>query len=232
MRGAPAAGGLGGIEFQLERGWVLLKLHGPFPLDAIGVLASVTKPLAEAAVSLFAISTFDTDYILVKRIHAKQAIAALTLAGHKLVERLRTRRAADAIRFGPRRPACRSSASPFAKESRPPGARPSPTESSRRCSATINVPAGDRFQVITEHPADGLVYDPGYLGIRRTDDVVFIEMTLNLGRTLEMKKAFYARIAENLARNPGLRKEDVFINLVEVPKENWSFGNGEAQYAG
>ncbi|HEY3349688.1 MAG TPA: ACT domain-containing protein [Thermoanaerobaculia bacterium] len=75
-----------GIEFQLERGWVLLKLHGPFPLDAIGVLASVAKPLAEAAVSLFALSTFDTDYVLVKRIHAKQAIAALTLAGHKLVE--------------------------------------------------------------------------------------------------------------------------------------------------
>jgi len=75
-----------GIEFQLERGWVLLKLHGPFPLDAIGVLASVAKPLAEAAISLFALSTFDTDYVLVKRTHAKQAIAALTLAGHKLVE--------------------------------------------------------------------------------------------------------------------------------------------------
>jgi hypothetical protein len=77
---------LGGVEFQLERGWVLLKLHGPFPLDAIGVLASVARPLAEAAISLFALSTFDTDYILVKRVHAKQAIAALTLAGHRLVE--------------------------------------------------------------------------------------------------------------------------------------------------
>jgi 4-oxalocrotonate tautomerase len=98
--------------------------------------------------------------------------------------------------------------------------------------ATINVPAGDRFQSITEHSAGGLIYDPGYLGIRRTDDVVFIEVTLNLGRSLEMKKAFYARIAENLAKNPGLRKEDVLVNLVEVPKENWSFGNGIAQYAG
>jgi hypothetical protein len=75
-----------GIEFQVERGWALLRLHGPFPLDAIGVLASVAKPLAEAAVSLFALSTFDTDYMMVKRIHAKQAIAALTLAGHRLVE--------------------------------------------------------------------------------------------------------------------------------------------------
>jgi phenylpyruvate tautomerase PptA (4-oxalocrotonate tautomerase family) len=98
--------------------------------------------------------------------------------------------------------------------------------------ATINVPAGDKFQVITEHPADGFIYDPGYLGISRTDDVVFIQVTLNQGRSLEMKKAFYARIAENLARNPGLRKEDVLINLVEVPKENWSFGNGVASYAG
>ncbi len=97
--------------------------------------------------------------------------------------------------------------------------------------ATINVPAGDRFQVVTEHSADGLIYDPGYLGIQRTDGVVFIQVTLNQGRSLELKKAFYARIAENLSKNPGLRKEDVFVNLVEVPKENWSFGNGVAQYA-
>lgn len=97
---------------------------------------------------------------------------------------------------------------------------------------TINVPVGDRFQVITEYPPDGLIYDARYLGIRRTDDVVFIQITLNAGRSLELKKAFYARIAENLAKSPGLRNEDVFINLVEVPKENWSFGNGVAQYAG
>jgi phenylpyruvate tautomerase PptA (4-oxalocrotonate tautomerase family) len=97
--------------------------------------------------------------------------------------------------------------------------------------ATINVPANDKFQLVTELPADGLIYDAGYLGIRRTDDVVFIEVTLNQGRSLEMKKAFYARIAENLAKDPGLRKEDVLISLIEVPKENWSFGNGLASYA-
>jgi hypothetical protein len=77
---------LGGFEVRVERGWALLKVHGPFPLDAIGVLASVARPLAEAEISVFAISTFDTDYILVKRIHVKNAIAALTLAGHTLVE--------------------------------------------------------------------------------------------------------------------------------------------------
>ncbi len=77
---------LDGAGVNVARGWALLKLHGPFPLDAIGVLASVAKPLAEAGISLFALSTFDTDYILVKRIHVKQAVAALTHAGHKLVE--------------------------------------------------------------------------------------------------------------------------------------------------
>jgi len=96
---------------------------------------------------------------------------------------------------------------------------------------TINVPAADRFQVIAEHPADGLVYDPGYLGIDRTDAMVFVQITLNAGRTVEQKKALYARIVQLLAERPGLRPQDVLINLVEVPRENWSFGNGEAQYA-
>jgi phenylpyruvate tautomerase PptA (4-oxalocrotonate tautomerase family) len=95
----------------------------------------------------------------------------------------------------------------------------------------INVPPLDRFQVITEHKPDGLIYDAEYLGVRRTDEVVFIQITLNAGRTLELKKALYARIVEKLKQNPGVRPEDVFINLTEVPKENWSFGNGVAQYA-
>jgi 4-oxalocrotonate tautomerase len=96
---------------------------------------------------------------------------------------------------------------------------------------TINVPAADRFQVIAEHPAGGMIHDPSYLGISRTDDVVFVQITLNAGRTVEMKKALYARIVELLAQKPGLRPEDVLVSLVEVTKENWSFGNGVAQYA-
>jgi 4-oxalocrotonate tautomerase len=98
--------------------------------------------------------------------------------------------------------------------------------------ATIGIPAADRFQVITEHGADGLIFDPGYLGIKRSDDVVFVQITLSTGRTVEIKKVLYTKITENLANRVGLRKEDVFVNLVEVVKENWSFGNGEAQYAG
>jgi len=96
---------------------------------------------------------------------------------------------------------------------------------------TIDVPPLDRFQVITEHPADGLVYDPAYLGIQRTDAVVLVQITLNAGRSVEKKKALYARMADLLAESPGLRREDVFVSLVEVARENWSFGNGVAQYA-
>ena len=96
---------------------------------------------------------------------------------------------------------------------------------------TIKVPELDKFQVVTEHDAEGLVYDPSYLGIARTDGVVFIQITLNSGRALEAKKALYARIAELLREAPGVRPEDVVISLVEVTKENWSFGNGIAQYA-
>jgi 4-oxalocrotonate tautomerase len=97
--------------------------------------------------------------------------------------------------------------------------------------AALNAPKDDRFQVITEHPADGFIVDPNYLGIRRTKDCVFIQLTLNEGRTLDQKRAFYKAVADGLHQRLGLRREDVFINLVEVRKENWSFGNGEAQYA-
>ena len=96
---------------------------------------------------------------------------------------------------------------------------------------TINVPPLDRFQVITEHPAESLIYDPAYLGIVRSDDVVFVQITLNAGRSTEQKRALYARMAELLRASPGLRPQNLLISLVEVPRENWSFGNGQAQYA-
>lgn len=95
----------------------------------------------------------------------------------------------------------------------------------------LNVPKDDRFQVITEHPAEGFVFDPSYLGIQRTKDCMFIQVTLNTGRTVDQKRAFYKAIADGLHHRLKLRREDVFVNLVEVSKENWSFGNGEAQYA-
>jgi 4-oxalocrotonate tautomerase len=96
---------------------------------------------------------------------------------------------------------------------------------------SINCPPLDRFQVITEHARGDIVYDPTYLDIKRTDDVVFIQISMNVGRTVEMKRALYRRITELLSADPGIRPEDVMVNLVEVPKENWSFGNGIASYA-
>lgn len=96
---------------------------------------------------------------------------------------------------------------------------------------TLGVPKNDRFQVITEHPAESFIFDPSYLGIQRTKDCIFIQVTLNDGRSVEQKRAFYKAIADGLHERLKLRREDAFINLVEVKKENWSFGNGEAQYA-
>ena len=96
---------------------------------------------------------------------------------------------------------------------------------------TFNVPEGDFFVIVTEHDRDGFFYDPKYFNIERTDDLVLIQMTVSNTRGIEQKKALYRRVTERLAKNPGLRPQDVFINLVEVVKENWSFGEGEAQYA-
>jgi 4-oxalocrotonate tautomerase len=95
----------------------------------------------------------------------------------------------------------------------------------------LNVPNNDRFQVITEHAKTGMQFDRDYLGIHRSDDCIFLQITLNSGRTLEMKQRFYKAIADGLHDSLNVRREDVLINLVEVAKENWSFGNGEAQYA-
>lgn len=101
----------------------------------------------------------------------------------------------------------------------------------RKMQETLNVPPKDNFQVITEHDSNNLVYDPTYLDVQRTDGIVIIQITLNEGRALEVKKSFYKALAEALHNELRIRREDVFINLVEVKKENWSFGNGIAQYA-
>jgi phenylpyruvate tautomerase PptA (4-oxalocrotonate tautomerase family) len=97
---------------------------------------------------------------------------------------------------------------------------------------TFDVPRDDLFQVLSESsPGTRVVRPEQYLGIRYSDDLTFIQITCNDTRTPEQKKAFYAAIADNLSRDAGLRREDILISLVEVKKENWSFGNGLAQYA-
>lgn len=95
---------------------------------------------------------------------------------------------------------------------------------------TFAVSENDFFAVVHEHDGGRFAYDPGYLGICRDDDLVYIQVTANDTRDTSRKKAFYAAVARNLAREPGLRPENVFINLVEVSTENWSFGNGLMQY--
>jgi len=100
----------------------------------------------------------------------------------------------------------------------------------RALVATANVPADDRFQSVHEVKAADLIWDATYLGRQRTADVVFVQIVLNAGRTTEVKKALYARIGEELSASPGLRPDDVLVNLVEVTKENWSFGGGVMSY--
>ena len=96
---------------------------------------------------------------------------------------------------------------------------------------SVGVPELDRFQVIAEHDEGNFLFDPEYLGIQRSKNLVIIQITWNAGRSIAQKQALYLAIADGLHEAVGLRREDVFINLVEVAKENWSFGNGIAQYA-
>jgi 4-oxalocrotonate tautomerase len=92
----------------------------------------------------------------------------------------------------------------------------------------LKAPENDRFQVITEHDESNIIYDPHFFGINRSKDVIFVQLTLAEGRTLEQKRAFYKRVVDDLHESLGIRREDVFISLVGTRREDWSFGNGEA----
>jgi 4-oxalocrotonate tautomerase len=95
----------------------------------------------------------------------------------------------------------------------------------------LNVPDGDKFQIINVHDPDTLRMDRAYLGIDRSADAFIIDITLNAGRSSELKQRFYSSVVERLTAEAEVRPQDVLIVLTEVAKENWSFGNGEAQYA-
>jgi 4-oxalocrotonate tautomerase len=95
-----------------------------------------------------------------------------------------------------------------------------------------NVPLHDKFQVVTRHAADEIIYPKeGYLGLTYTDDLILIQVTWVGGRSIDAKKKFYKRIADEIHERAGVRKEDVWINLVDDAREDWSFGNGVMQYA-
>jgi 4-oxalocrotonate tautomerase len=101
----------------------------------------------------------------------------------------------------------------------------------RALRETFTVPEEDRFITVSEHSESEFQFSKTYMDIARTDDLVILQITVTNSRTIEQKKTLFARIVELLSQKPGVRKEDVFINLLEVAKENWSFGNGVAQYA-
>lgn len=96
---------------------------------------------------------------------------------------------------------------------------------------SIGVPKDDRFQVIVEHDADNFIYPDSYLGLSHTADLIMIQITFNEGRSIEQKRALFKAIADGVHDQIAIRREDVFINLIEVKKENWSFGGGVAQYS-
>ncbi|WP_341912210.1 tautomerase family protein [Ferrovibrio terrae] len=96
---------------------------------------------------------------------------------------------------------------------------------------TFTVPEDDYFMLVSEHDAADFWCSPTYLGVARSDDLVVIQLTVSNTRSSAQKKALYRRITEKLTASPGLRPEDVFINLVETLPENWSMGHGLAQYA-
>ena len=91
----------------------------------------------------------------------------------------------------------------------------------------IGVPERDRFQVINEHAHHRFLYNRGYLGVERSDQLVFVQVFLSKGRTTEQKQAFYAALAKYIAADAQMRPQDVAICLVENTREDWSFGNGE-----
>jgi phenylpyruvate tautomerase PptA (4-oxalocrotonate tautomerase family) len=91
-------------------------------------------------------------------------------------------------------------------------------------------PAEDQFQVVEEVPAENLIFSPSYLGIPHRAPIVFVQVFMNLGRTVEVKQALYGALAQALSRVGGFAVDDVIVNLVEVPRENWSFGGGRMSY--
>lgn len=97
--------------------------------------------------------------------------------------------------------------------------------------AQANVPKDDRFQVIQELDDEALIANPSYGGVNRSKNLIIVEITLNAGRTVDIKKNLYADIVRRLQAAADVRPDDVLISLVEVTKENWSFGGGRATYA-
>jgi phenylpyruvate tautomerase PptA (4-oxalocrotonate tautomerase family) len=101
----------------------------------------------------------------------------------------------------------------------------------RAMREALNVPEDDQFMTITEHDAANFRYGSSYLDVARSDDLVYIQITVFNTRTAEQKQALFKRLVELLGESPGIRREDVFVNILESAKENWSLGLGVASFA-
>lgn len=100
----------------------------------------------------------------------------------------------------------------------------------RALRATFEVPENDLFAVVHQHEAEEFVFDANFFSFQRSAGLVIIQITVANTRGVTQKKALFAAIAANLQQEPGLKPDDIFINLLEVKRENWSFGGGVAQY--
>ena len=96
--------------------------------------------------------------------------------------------------------------------------------------ATIGIPEGDKFVVLTSHAEDEMIADPHFFGMQRTSRFVVVQITLRRGRSTEKKQALYREIAEQFERRAEIAPDDVMIVLSENDLDDWSFGRGEAQY--
>jgi 4-oxalocrotonate tautomerase len=95
----------------------------------------------------------------------------------------------------------------------------------------LNVPEDDQFMTITEHDSTNFRYGASYLDVARSNDLVYLQITVFNTRTAAQKAALFRRLVELLGKSPGIRPEDVFVTVLEAAKENWSLGNGVAQFA-
>ena len=102
----------------------------------------------------------------------------------------------------------------------------------RALRATFEVPENDLFAVVHQHEAEEFVFDANFFGFQRSAGLVMIQIEVDNTRGVTQKKALFAAIAANLQQEPGLKPDDIFVNLLEVKREDWSFGGGIAQYVG
>ena len=100
----------------------------------------------------------------------------------------------------------------------------------RAMREALVVPDDDQFMTITEHDAANFRYGNAF-GVSRSDDLMYIQITVFDTRTTEQKQALFRRIAQLLGDKPGIRPEDVFVTVLASAKENWSVGHGLAQFA-